>query len=262
MLRLHIIGNEGAVPAINRITLTDAQGGQVLPVKEDYAGLLKNDTLEILADDRVSVRYVDDRFVTKSKEKHERFLDVRFTNARVEFADMEPRWDSRKGEMAPFYEKLLRFPYGNALTLAVHDADMDSTVEPDTVNVRIKVGNGAEQVFQAKETEESTGVFKLVVTPVAPGSEKQRDWVNTIEVPAGETIYATYRDEETTQPGVAADRIGLITHAAFQQPLFRIGHAGVNSIEQCLDGREYAARCGVPSGGRFPITPWPNRQFR
>ena len=34
---------------------------------------------------------MDDRFVTKSKEKHERFLDVRFTNARVEFADMEPR---------------------------------------------------------------------------------------------------------------------------------------------------------------------------
>ena len=101
---------------------------------------------------------------------------------------------------------------------------MDSTVEPDTVNVRIKVGNGAEKVFQAKETEESTGVFKLVVTPVAPGSEKQRDWVNTIEVPAGETIYATYRDEETTQPGVAADRIGLITHAAFQQPV-PIGHA-------------------------------------
>ena len=42
--------------------------------------------------------------------------------------------------MAPFYEKLLRFPYGDALTLAVHDADMDSTIEPDTVNVRIKVG--------------------------------------------------------------------------------------------------------------------------
>ena len=226
LLRLHIFGYEGAVPAINRIELTNAQGGQVLPVKEDYAGLLKNDTLEILADDRVSVRYVDDRFVTKSKEKHERFLDVRFTNARVEFADMEPRWDSRKGEMAPFYEKLLRFPYGDALTLAVHDADMDSTVEPDAVNVRIKVGNGAEQVFQAKETEESTGVFKLVLTPVEPGSEKQRDWVNPIEVPAGQTIFAAYRDEETTQPGVATDRLGMITHAAFQQPQFRIGHAG------------------------------------
>ncbi len=224
LLRLHIIGNEGAVPAINRIALTDAEGGQVLPVKEDYAGLLKNDTLEILADDRVSVRYVDDRFVTKSKEKLERFLDVRFTNARVEFADMEPRWDGRKGEMAPFYEKLLRFPYGDALTLAAHDADMDSTVEPDTVNVRIQVGKGEVKEYQATETEDSTGVFKLVVTPVKPGTEVQRDWVNPIEVPAGETIYATYRDEETTQPGVAADRIGMITHAAFQEPVIGIGH--------------------------------------
>ena len=235
LVRLHILGNEGSVPAINRITLTDAQGGQVLPVKEDYAGLLKNDTLEILADDRVSIRYVDDRFVTKSKEKLERFLDVRFTNARVDFADMEPRWDRRKGDYAPFYEKLLRFPYGEALTLAVHDADMDSTVNHDTVNVRLQVGkNGAEQKFKATETEDSTGVFKLVVTPVAPGTEKQRDWVNMIEVPAGETIYATYRDEETTQPGVAADRIGLITHAAFQEPGFRIGHA--EKVEYHEDG--------------------------
>ena len=226
LIRLHLIQNEGAVPAINRITLTNAKGKQVLPVKEDYAGLLKNDTLEILADDRISVRYVDDRFVTKSKEKHERFLDVRFTNARVEFADMEPRWDSRKGEMAPFYEKLLRFPYGDALTLAVHDADMDSTIEPDTVNVRIKVGKGAEKEYQAKETEDSTGVFKLVVTPVKPGTKISSGLANPIVVPAGETIYAVYRDQETTQPGVATDRIGLITHAAFQQPQFRIGHAG------------------------------------
>lgn len=226
LVRLHIIGNEGSVPAINKITLTNAEGGQVLPVKEDYAGLLKNDKLEILADDRISVRYVDDRFVTKSKEKHERFLDVRFTNARVEFADMEPRWDGRKNAMAPFYEKLLRFPYNEALTLAVHDADMDSTVEPDTVNVRIQVGkSGTEKEYTATETGDSTGVFKLVLNPVAASEDAKAGTANTIVVPPGETIYAIYRDEETTQPGVAADRTGTITHAAFQQPIFRIGHA-------------------------------------
>ena len=72
-----------------------------------------------------------------------------------------------------------------------------TTVEPDTVNVRIKVewrGTG----FQAKETEESWGF--QASGDCSTRSEKQRYWVNTIEVPAGETIYATYRDEETTNP--------------------------------------------------------------
>ena len=224
LVRLHIFGNEGSVPAINKITLTDAAGGQVLPVKEDYAGLLKNDTLEILADDKISVRYVDDRFVTKSKEKLERFLDVRFSNARVEFADMEPRWDSRKGAMAPFYEKLLRFPYGEKLSLAIHDVDMDSTVEPDSVKVRVAVGKSEAKEYTAKETGDSTGVFKVIFTPVAAAEDSKAGSPNTLVIPAGETIYATYRDEETTQPGVAADRIGTITHAAVQEPIFKIAH--------------------------------------
>jgi hypothetical protein len=55
----------------------------VLPVAEDFAVLNKNNILEILTGDKVAVRYVDDRFVTKAKEKHERFLDVAFTSAKM-----------------------------------------------------------------------------------------------------------------------------------------------------------------------------------
>ena len=64
----------------------------MLPVARDFAELNKNDTLEILTGDKISVRYVDDRFVTKTKERQERFLNVSFTDARAEFADMEPRF--------------------------------------------------------------------------------------------------------------------------------------------------------------------------
>ena len=89
LLKLVVLKNEGAVPALNKIVLTGADGARLLPVGEDFASLNKNDTLEILTGDKISVRYVDDRFVTEAKERLERFLDVAFTNARAEFADME-----------------------------------------------------------------------------------------------------------------------------------------------------------------------------
>lgn len=226
LIRIMVIENEGSVPAINKISLTEPGGKQVLPVAEDFAALNKNDVLEILADDKLSVRYIDDRFVTKSKQKHERFLDVRFTNARVEFADMEPRI-GRSGELEPFYEKLLRFPHGELLSLAVHDADMDVSVEPDTVKVLVAVGNGEAKEYEAVETGDSTGTFRLDVTPVTGNSgvsNGEGEPKNPILVPEGETLVATYRDEETTQPGVSTDRVGTISHASFAKPELRLGH--------------------------------------
>ncbi|MGB1129957.1 MAG: tetratricopeptide repeat protein, partial [Haloferula sp.] len=226
-IKLLLLDHEGSVPALNKLELTAPDGERILPVAEDFAALNKNDTLEILTGDKIFVRYVDDRFVTESKQRLERSLNVAFTDARAEFADMEPRWDSRAGEEKPYYERLLRFPYDKPLALAIHDADMDVSVEPDRVKVQLSTKAGGVKEFEAVETDDSTGVFKLVVTPVAgaPSGASQ------IQVGLGGTITATYLDEENNRPGVPIERVATINHAAFVMPELVLAQPTVTPVE-------------------------------
>jgi outer membrane protein assembly factor BamD (BamD/ComL family) len=226
LLRLVVTDHEGPVPALNKLALTKPDGTGILPVKEDFAELNKNDTLEMLTGDKISVRYVDDRFITKTRERHERFLDVSFTDARAEFADMEPRFNPGKNEDEPYYEKLLRFLHGKPLDLAIHDADMDSTVAPDKVKVSLETTTGTKE-YEATETGDSTGIFKLTVTPVS-GTPKND---GEIQVPDGGTLTARYLDQENNRPGVPTPRVATIRHAAFTEPQIRLSHATVTPIE-------------------------------
>lgn len=226
LVRLVMVGHEGTAPALNRLALTQPDGAKILPVPADFADLNKNDTLEILTGDKISVRYVDDRFITKARERHERFLDVYFTDARAEFADMQPRFDSRHNEDRPYYEKLLRFLHGKPLDLAIHDADMDSTVAPDKVKVSVETAKGTKE-YEAAETGDSTGIFKLTVTPVS-GTPKN---AAEIQVPDGGVITARYVDQENNRPGVPTPRVATISHAAYTEPQIRLSHATVTPIE-------------------------------
>jgi TolA-binding protein len=227
LLKLVFLDQEGSVPALNELILKGPEGEGILPVAEDFASLNKNETLEILTGDKIAVRYLDDRFVTKSKERHERSLEVAFTDARAEFADMEPRFDSRLGEDMPYYERLLRFPYDKPLSLAIHDADMDVSVVPDKIKVTLQATAGGAREFEALETGDSTGIFKLAVVPVKGAAAG----ANQIKVSEGGTITATYLDEENNRPGVPTDRITKIGHAAFAKPEIQITHATVTPFE-------------------------------
>lgn len=225
LLRLVFIEQQGQVPALNSLALTNSTGKRILPVAEDFAVLNKNETLEILSGDKISVRYVDDRFVTKAKEKQERFLDVSFTDARAEFADIEPRFSAGHGKNMPYHEKLLRFQYDKPLTFTVQDGDMDVSAQPDKVKVTLATKAGKRE-FDAVETEESSGLFKLVVIPVAGSASG-----NQIQVAAGGTITARYLDQENKHPGVPVERVASIAHAAFTLPQLALSHASVTPLE-------------------------------
>lgn len=239
-IRLVLLGHEGPVPALGKIALTSADGTRVLPVAEDFAALNKNQTLEMLPGDTVVVRYEDDRFVTQAKETQERSLAVAFTDAGVEFADMEPRLDPRVGELRPFYERLLRYRRDEPLTLAIHDADMDVSAEPDTVVVTLASKAGGRRDFTARETGESTGVFQLVITPVAEtaepavppagGQQGSAAMPNSFVVASDDVIVATYRDQENNRPGVPVDRVATIDHALFVQPRLLLATSKVTPI--------------------------------
>ncbi|MBI1337211.1 MAG: tetratricopeptide repeat protein [Phycisphaera sp.] len=227
LIRIDVIDHEGPVPSINHVTLTQPDGTRLLPVPEDFAKLRKNDTLEIVTGDRVAVRYVDDRFVTKGKQNHERFLDVSYTDGGVEFADIEPRLDYRDNAKKPYHETLLRFRYDEPLSLVVNDADMDVSAEPDTVTCTLVNSTGQKREIVARETGPSTGVFRAWITPVAG----QTDEPDKIHADPGSALTLTYRDHDNLSPGVPYDRVATITHAAPSIPRIEVGHMTVTPLE-------------------------------
>lgn len=219
LLNLVILDQEGPAPAINTIKLQDAKGKRVLPVPEDYAELRKNDTLEILPDDRIVVRYVDDRFVTKSREKHERFLAVAFSTADIGFK-YKGELEQPNGEKNVYYEQLFRFAHGDTLSIMVRDGDMDVSPEPDTVKVTLSSRLGGERTFVATETGPSTATFELVVVPVLDAPTQP----NEFQVGAGEFLSATYLDEENAMPDRPPERIATVRNAVYADPVFRVSH--------------------------------------
>ncbi len=227
LIRLLFAQSQGPVPSINRLTLIDPLGKQLLPVPEDFAELRKNDLLEIMTGDQVAVRYTDDRFVTRSRERHERFLHVDFTDGKIEFADIEPRFSSRHQSAQPYHETLLRFALNQPLSVVIYDADMDQTTEPDRVACTITSGSGMTRKLTAVETGPSTGTFRAWITPVAENTSD----VKQIRVDPGGQLTATYRDAENLTPGVAYDRVVTLRHAAFSEPKIQIGHMSVKPFE-------------------------------
>jgi tetratricopeptide (TPR) repeat protein len=225
MINIIFKEHEGPVPAVNRIELSDSKGKRVLPVKHDYEDLRKNDQLEILTGDTVSVRYVDDRFVTPSKAQLVRQLNVAYVDGGVGFFGESRRKVSYKG--GKLEGRLLRFPYGDPLFVAIADPDMDTTDKPDTVPVILESLSGGKKQFMATETGNSTGSFILSVVPV-PGVPQS---TNEFQVGKGETIVATYRDMENVRPGVPVDRKALIRHAFYVTPELRVQHATVSPID-------------------------------
>lgn len=225
LMDLVFVGQEGPVPVVNKVALTGPDGKRVLPVADDFARLNKNETLEILPGDRVAVRYVDDRFVTRSKEKHERFVAAAFSNAEIGFLFHEKRKD-RNGDDVDYYEPLLRFATGDSVLLRVEDPDMDMTPQPDKVEVTLESKAGGKRRFVATETSEASGVFQVRVTPVSgtPTNELQ------IAVQQGDTLTATYRDQENTEPGIPVDRYATIRHARYTPPALTLAHSAVTAI--------------------------------
>ena len=223
LLRVVFIGHDGPVPSLNRLKLTSADGETLLPVPSDFADLRKNNTLEILSGDKVTIRYLDDRYVTKGKQRHERFLNVSFSDGRIDFADIEPRFSSRHRKKMPYYERLLRFQHGKPFPVVIRDADMDISVDSDAVRWKAVDGEGIEREFVAQETGPSTGTFRTFVTPITTREADE----NEIYVPVGGTLKVMYLDAENARSGIPVERHATSQHAQFQEPSIEVAHMSV-----------------------------------
>lgn len=214
LVRLVLLDFEGDAPALRELTLTDTDGKRVLPLDTDLSRLRENDILEIVPGDRITVEYIDPRPVSPDRERHEAFMNATYHDAVLSAAYVEHVLDAR-GERHARYHGLRRFRVGDPVTVFIRDPDMDTTPQPDEVEIEVRTTGGAPVTIRAIETGPHTGVFLATIFPVAEPGNRAVD----IHTRPGEEILIRYRDEENLNPGVPYDRTYRIEQAVYATPI-------------------------------------------
>ena len=247
IVRLLLTDFESDAPAIGKIHLTDAGGKQVLPTRHDFMDLRKNDVLEIVPGDRITVTYEDPKVLTRGKELHEAFLTATYTNATVGacFVEYTLRAD---GERQARYVPMRRFQAGDKINVFIQDPDGDVSDKLDTVKFTARTSEGQTVQLDALETEEHSGVFLGVVFPIA-GRPKRK---SELTVRAGDDVVLTYLDRENTDPGIPWERTFAVEQVWFDPPNVRLYEVTSLTLEEAdkLAGRKASARPSRPRGRR------------
>ncbi len=216
-VRLLLIDFETDAPAIARISLTDAAGKPVLPTPEDFMALRKNQVLEIVPGDKVTVTYQDPRAITEGREQHEAFLSATFSNATLSACFVEYTTGAG-GQRTARYIPLRRFKPGDSVQVFINDPDADISDKPDTVAFAARSGDGKAVELKALETEEHSGVFVGTVFPVK--TEPQRP--GEVKVAEGDDLVLAYLDKENTDPGIPWERTAVVEQSWFEPPVVRV----------------------------------------
>ena len=240
VVRLVIADYETDAPAINAIALADAGGKKILPTEKSFLDLAKNDTLEIIPGDRITVAYDDAAVITPAKKSQERFLTATYTNAEVSAAFVEFR--DVGGERRAEYIPMRRFKPGDAVKVFVNDPDMDVSDKPDRVSLTVRAGRGEPVSIEALETEDHSGIFLGTVFPVAGQPSRPSE----ITVTAGDDLKIAYLDRDNTDPGIAWERTSLVEQTGSDEPQLRV----YDVASRPLDEKERADAVARQAGGR------------
>jgi TolA-binding protein len=213
VVRLMIADFETDAPAINAITLTDATGRRVLPTEKNFAELSRNDVLEIIPGDRITIGYDDPTEITPQRKAQERFLTVTFSDATLSAAFAE--FSEAAGERQVAYVPLRRFKPGDAVQLFVNDPDMDTGAGRDRVTLAVKAGSGPAAQVEAIETGDHTGIFVGAVFPV----EGKPQRASEVAVDQDADLVVSYFDADNTSPGIGWERTVTVEQVGSDPPL-------------------------------------------
>ncbi len=213
---------------VSAITLTDADGKQVLPVVSDFSDAQKNDTLEVAPGDLISVSYKDDTTSTGQKRVLQQNIGSSFNNARVGFYAEQVSNDSA-GRVARKLHEAYRFRAGDTVIVSVEDPDCDLTPEADKVTVKVKANSGAEREVTLIE-QDSGGGAEGVHSGKFLGM--LRTCLNTdtnapqrvMRVTPEDALVVSYEDRENTSPGVPTVRTAKIQGIQKAEPRLTLFH--------------------------------------
>jgi tetratricopeptide (TPR) repeat protein len=212
LVRVAILGHQGAAPAIEKVTLTDLKGAKHLPLEVDYQALRKNQCLEVLPGDYVTARYEDDCVVSKNRKRLQGRLGVAYNTATISASFLN--YETTEQGQKPLLEDIRRFKLDDSVAIVITDPDMDQSPKRDQLTFKVSAGGGAPVSIVALETDSHTGVFLGRVYPISSAPTRKTE----IQIPAGGTLTATYRDTENLDPGIPTDRSVTIEHARYAAP--------------------------------------------
>lgn len=217
VVRLVLEDFEGGAPAISKITLEDRDGEQVLPTKVDFLELRRNQTLEIVPGDRITISYIDPVVNTPGKDKHTAGLTATYANGGINAAFARYKIAS-DGTREASYIPMRRFKAGDVIHVIINDPDLDVTDKPDTIAFTAKPYDGEPVVLEALESDVHSGVFVGKVFPVEAAPQRAGE----IKVSGNNEITLSYLDEENTDPGVPWMRETRVEQAWYKDPELRV----------------------------------------
>jgi TolA-binding protein len=216
VVRLLLADFETDAPAINAMTLVDADGKTVLPTQKSFLDVAKNDVLEIIPGDKLTVLYEDPTVITKERATQERFLTATFTNAEVSATFVE--FIEHNGERRARYVPMRRFAPGDTVKVFIGDPDMDVSPEADRVSFTVKAGRGEPITVEALETEPHSGIFIGTVFPVAGEPARKTE----LKVEPAEDLLVAYLDRENTDPGIPWERKSPVEQSGAEDAQLRV----------------------------------------
>lgn len=214
VVRLIIADFETDAPAIRKISLSTTDGKPILPTKLDFVAASKNQIMEIVAGDKISIAYEDNKVVTPGKEIQEQFMSANFHNAIINAcanAGVDV-WGLKQ------YIPLSRFAAGDKFDVMIDDPDSDVSDKQDVVKFTAKTPQGKAVELQALETEEHSGKFIGSVF-TAKGQAAQP---NELAVAPEEYIVVAYEDKENTDPGIPWTRQQVVQQISYEPPQLRV----------------------------------------
>ena len=142
LVRLVIQGFEGVAPTIRKVTLTDREGTQLLPVAQDYKALRENTQLEVLPGDQITARYEDPVSATPKRDRHEQRLSVAFNTATITASFLNYRDRPRRANACPSSSRSAASASTTAVAIVIDDADMDGSPERDIIEFTVTTSGG------------------------------------------------------------------------------------------------------------------------
>jgi outer membrane protein assembly factor BamD (BamD/ComL family) len=204
VIRLLITDFETDAPAIKKVTLTRAakpgepKGEVVLPTKQDFLSLRKDQTAQIAPGDVVTVSYSNPAALKADKKAQQVQLTATFNDAQLTACLVEYKVNN-SGDRIPEYVPLRRFKPGDPINVFVWDPDMDVTGESDTLKLMARAGDGTPVELTAAETEKHSGIFLAKIFPTSGKPERAGE----LQVSEGQEVIVSYMDKENTNPGIA-----------------------------------------------------------
>lgn len=206
---------ETDAPAIRKIALSDAAGKAILPSTNDILASGRNQVLEIVSGDKISIAYEDTRVYTKGREKQEKTITAEFQDADITacVTVFEPGRPD-----VPRITSLYRYVPGEKVEVAVTDPDHDISPKRDTLSFSVRTQVGKPVEIQALETDEHSGVFIGALFPVLAAPQRP----NEIQVGPEEDLILSFMDRENVDPGVPIARQASVPAASSAPPQLRV----------------------------------------